>query len=192
MHKYQESPKLVGVVDDGLGVLQMERGTAMTDDSEAFAGVSGTLWAQREALEQLLFRLTEEHLIVTGGHTRWLPRADDEVREAVDRLRLGEVARSVETEALALAMGLPAEATLAQLAEAAPAPWSTLFDEHRTALRSLALEVRALTATNLRLLDAGARAIRESLDSITSSVSVYDATGSSVRPTGPVLLDEQA
>jgi hypothetical protein len=161
--------------------------------ADACTAVSASLWAQRDALETLLFRLVEEQLIVSSGSTRWLARADTEVAKAIDTSRAGEVLRAVEVDALTAVLGLPAEATLAELASAVPEPWTTVFDDHRTALRGLALDVQAVAGDNRHLLEAGAAAVRESLDRITRDVRTYNATGRAVDYTsGPLLLDQQA
>jgi hypothetical protein len=159
----------------------------------AFAAVSNVLWSERETLEHLLYKLVAEQLVLTSGATRWLNHADAEVRAALDRLRASEVIRAAEVEALALAIGLPLETSLGELAEAAPEPWSTVLADHRTALRQLVFEIEGVGAENRRLLSAGAKAIRETLDHLGLAVAGYDATGSAVSTRrGPVLLDEQA
>lgn len=150
----------------------------MTEDVSEFAELSATLWGQREALELLLFKLTEEQLVVAGGHRRWLPSADTELRDAVQAFRLGEVGRAIAVEALATNCGLPPEATLRQLAEVAPPPWDTLLLDHHTALRQLAAEVRAVAAETTHLLDACARALRETLANVGALTRLYRAEDS--------------
>jgi hypothetical protein len=157
------------------------------------AAVSAMLWTERETLELLLFKLTVEQLVLASGSTRWLNRADADVRAAVARLRTSEVVRAAEVESLSKSLGMPVETTLADLAEGAPEPWPMVLTDHRTALRALVLEVEAVANENRRLLDAGSRAIRETLDNLSTSVSTYDATGVAVGSyRGPFLLDEQA
>lgn len=150
----------------------------MREDVSEFAELSATLWGQREALELLLFKLTEEQLVVAGGHRRWLPSADAELRDAVQAFRLGEVGRAIAVEALATNCGLPPETTLRQLAEAAPPPWDTLLLDHHTALCQLAADVRAVAAETTHLLDACARALRETLANVGALTRLYRAEGS--------------
>jgi hypothetical protein len=162
------------------------------DDDALYGAVANTLWRQRDLLEGLLHRLVGERLVLTNGATRWLARADDDVRAALDELRCGEVARAIEVEALARHLGRDDEITLAELAGAAPGIWAVLLTEHLTALRQLAFEVQQAADENHQLLAAGARAVRDTLAGIGSVVSIYDANGAAVhgRP-GAVLLDEQ-
>jgi hypothetical protein len=160
--------------------------------ADCYAAVAAVLWTEREALELVLFKLVEEQLVLTAGSTRWLNRADAELRIALDRLRGNELARAAEVEALALGLGVPLETTLAELADTAPEPWGMVLAEHRTALRSLVFEVDAVAAENRRLLEAGAKTIRETLDNLSLSTSTYDASGAAVGwARGPFLFDAQ-
>lgn len=151
------------------------------------------LWDERGRLEELLFALVAEQLIVAAGHTRWLAHADAQVRFAVARVRDGEVSRAMHAQSLAQAWGLGPDSTLADLVAASQAPWDDVFAEHRTALRGLIAEIEGAVAENRRLLLAGSQAIRDMLDRLEPFAGTYDARGGSVRPSGHgALLDEQA
>jgi hypothetical protein len=158
-----------------------------------FSEVSTLLWRERDALQLLLFKLVEEQLIVSAGHTRWLAQANDEIEAALEQLRGTEVLRAAEVDAIADELGLKEPPTLAELAALAPQPWATLFGEHRQALLQLVAEVEGATGHNRVLLAAGARAVRETLLSVSQSVQTYDSNGSAAAtPNGPMLMDEQA
>lgn len=171
----------------------MQTSAPADQQTEVFSAVSAALWDVRERLEDVLFSLVQEQLTVSTGGTRWLPRADRQVRAAMARLQLAEVARAAETGAALAAIGLSAEASLAELADAAPEPWTTVLHDHRVALRSLAFEVESTAAENRRLLDAGATAVREALAGLTGMARRYDGSGHAVH-TSPaaLLLDEHA
>lgn len=172
--------------------------SSYTDSEQAcFAAVSSLLWTERELLEQVAYKLTLQRLILSSGATRWLNRINDELGVAVSQVSGSEVIRAAELEALADALHLPHETTLAELIAVAPQPWGELLGEHRVVLRSLVAEIEDLGGDVKRLLQAGMSAIRETLDSLTRTVGTagagYDSTGSSVHlVTGPILLDEQA
>jgi hypothetical protein len=95
--------------------------------------VSAILWRERHLLELLLFKLDEEQLVLAAGRTRWLPQATREVEMVLEEIRQTELERAVEVSRVALDLGLPAGASLRQLAEAAPAPWPGMLAEHREA-----------------------------------------------------------
>ncbi|MDQ1743493.1 MAG: hypothetical protein QOE23_1832 [Pseudonocardiales bacterium] len=157
-----------------------------------FSEVSTLLWRERDALQLLLFKLIEEQLIVSAGQTRWLAQANNEIEVALDQLRGTEVLRAAEVDSIADDLGLPAPPTLAELEALAPQPWATLFAEHRQALLQLVDEVERATGDNRTLLAAGARAVRQTLLSVTPTVQTYDSHGSAAAmPNGPMLMDEQ-
>jgi hypothetical protein len=158
-----------------------------------YSEVSTLLWRERDALQLLLFKLVEEQLIVSSGQTRWLAQANDEIEAALDELRGTEVLRAAEVDAIADELGLRTPPSLAELELRAPQPWATLFAEHRQVLLQLVSEVQRTAGQNRVLLTAGARAVRETLLSVTQTVQTYDSYGSATGLAGgPMLMDEQA
>jgi hypothetical protein len=120
--------------------------------------VSAILWRERHLLELLLFKLDEEQLVLAAGRTRWLPRATREVEMVLEEIRQTELERAVEVSRVAVDLGLPAGASLRQLAEAASPPWQGMLAEHRQAFLSLTDEVTALVQANRELLGRGQKA----------------------------------
>ena len=157
-----------------------------------WAVASTALWREREALERLHFKLIEQQLVLAAGEVRWLHLVDDEVREAADAMRAAEVLRSAEFEMFARRLNLAPDASLRDFIAAAPEPWPTVLDQHRVALHDLALDIRATAASNTRMLQAGAKAIRETLENLSGSEPGYDGHGTAIGPRGALLLDQQA
>jgi hypothetical protein len=148
------------------------------------------LWRERSALEEVLFKLIEQRALIRGGDTRWLGRADDELRSAVHGLRTVEVLRAAVTDQAAASLGLSGEARLQDLADAAPAAFALLLREHREELRTLVLEIQTLADDNNALLGAGLKAVRETLDRLQPADAGYDATGARVaRGRTPLIWD---
>jgi hypothetical protein len=162
----------------------------------AFGALTDVLWRERELLEGLLYKLTAQQMVLRSGENRWLARADAEVREAVEGLQDFEVLRAAEVDLLVRHYGLPANASLRELAETAPEPWPAVLYDHREALRTLTFEIDAVAAHNRRLLQAGERATRAALDRITAAgdrpAGAYDARGDVVAKARSFILDEQA
>ena len=136
--------------------------------------VSAVLWQERNLLETLAFKLEAQQLLVVAGRDRWLARATREVEELTDQLRETELIRAMEVDAAAPGLGLAPGASLRELADAAPAPWGSMFDDHRAAFAALAFEIDGLAAANRALLAQGARSVQDALDR---------ATDPSTRPT---------
>ena len=155
-----------------------QRDAHTAETADGFAAVAAVLWTEREALEQVLYYLQVEQLVLTAGATRWLNHADADLRVALERLRTTEVLRAAEASELASSARLPFQLTLAQLAAVAPDPWGMVLSEHRAALRSLVAEIDSLAMETRRLLADGAAATAETLAAIGSAMTGYDADGS--------------
>ena len=63
--------------------------------------LSASLWRERELLELLVFKLTEEQLLLTSGKSRWLQYATQEVEQVMQKLRTAGLARSLASFAVA-------------------------------------------------------------------------------------------
>lgn len=156
------------------------------------ADLSSILWREREMLELLLFKLEEEQLILASGRTRWLAHATREVEMVLDQIRRTEVVRAAEVEFIGAQLGLGQSASLAQLADASPAPWNDLLREHRKAFLTLAAEVTTLAEANRDLLTAGQRAVRETMLAVVGSVETYGRRGETVAAAPRMRLFDEA
>ncbi len=141
--------------------------------------LSDVLWTERNLLELLLFKLEEEQLVLTSGRTRWLGHATREVETVLDQIRDAELGRSVESDAVALELGLAPGSGLAALAEHAPAPWDELLRAHRDAFVTLTTEIAQMADGNRELLAMSHRATQETLLSLQDSVQTYNGQGNS-------------
>jgi FlgN protein len=140
--------------------------------------LSTLLWREQELLDLLLFKAEEKQYLILTGKTRWLPRIAHEIEVVLDQLRTLEVERAATTEALAGKLGIDANPSLRQLAEAAPAPWNDLFAKHHEALLVLVTELRSLSDANRELIEGGLAAIGEALLQVrTPNAGTYGVTG---------------
>ncbi len=162
-------------------------------NESALLSLASVLWQERQELDDLLYALVSQQLVITAGQTRWLARADAQVETAMTAFRDSEILRSIEVQTAAEHLGLSADASLQDLADACTEPWTTTFSDHRQALRDLTAEIATTVAENQRLLKAGAQAVGETLSRLGNFVSTYDSHGGSVRSGDtPTFLDEQA
>jgi hypothetical protein len=156
------------------------------------ADLSSILWREREMLELLLFKLEEEQLVLAGGRTRWLAHATREVEMVLDQIRQTEVLRATEVAALGANLGLGSSPSLTQLADAAGAPWSEMFQQHRKAFLTMTAEITTLTEANRDLLTAGQRAVRETMLIVAGSVETYGRRGQTVAAAPRARLVDEA
>lgn len=154
--------------------------------------LSSVLWRSRELLELLLFKLEEEQLLLAAGRSRWLAHATREVEVVLEEIRRTEVLRAAEVEAIGTSLGLGPNPSLTQLAEASPAPWPELLNQHRKAFLTLTAEVGALAEANRDILTTGARAARETMLAVAGSVETYGRKGQTVAAAPRTRLIDEA
>jgi hypothetical protein len=153
--------------------------------------LSSILWRERDMLELLLFKLEEEQLVLASGRTRWLAHATREVELVLEQIRLTEVLRAAEVAVVGTDLGVGTDPSLSELANAAPAPWSELFGQHRKAFLELTTEINALAEANQELLSAGHRAVRETIMIVSDSAQTYGRRGEALTAAPRTrLLDE--
>jgi hypothetical protein len=154
--------------------------------------LSSVLWRMRELLELLLFKLEEEQLLLTAGRVRWLAHATREVELVLDQLRQVEVVRASEAQVVALEFGLRGDASLGDLADAAPGPWCELLRQHRQSFITLTAEINNLADSNRELLTSSLRAARETVLSVVGTTDgEYGSRGEAVAGLNrPRLVDE--
>jgi hypothetical protein len=143
--------------------------------------LSTLLWREQELLDLLLFKAEEKQYLIVTGKTRWLPRIAHEIEVILDQLRTLEVERASATEVMAARLGLGANPSLRQVAEAAPAPWNDLFAKHHEALLVLVTDLRSLSDTNRELIEGGLAAIGDALLQVKApTAGTYGSTGRNV------------
>jgi len=88
------------------------------------------------------------------------------------------VERASATEVMAARLGIGANPSLREVAEAAPAPWNDLYAKHHEALLVLVTDLRSLSDANRELIEGGLAAIGDALLSVkTNSAGTYGSTG---------------
>ena len=162
----------------------------------AASELSAQLWQERELLELLLFKLEEEQLLLIAGKSRWISHATREVEQVMERMRLAGLARSVNVTTVAEEYGLGPDATLRELAAAAPdGVWSDILSSHLIAMTELTGQIAEVRDTNERLLREAARSTQETLSGLTGTTypGLYGA-GGETRPAdaGGRLFDTEA
>jgi hypothetical protein len=140
--------------------------------------LSTLLWREQELLDLLLFKAEEKQYLILTGKTRWLARIAHEIELVLEQLRTLEVERAAVTETLAADLGIGANPSLRQLAEAAPEPWGELYGKHHEALLVLVTELRSLSDANRELIQGGLAAIGDALLAARMpSAGTYGANG---------------
>jgi hypothetical protein len=140
--------------------------------------LSASLWRERELLELLVFKLTEEQLLLTSGKARWLQYATQEVEQVMNKLRTAGLARSIEVAALAEDWGIDENSTLRELTvHSTDDTWRDILTAHLVAMTELTREIQELRDLNLQYLRVAIRSTQEALAHDGSASGTYDAKG---------------
>lgn len=151
--------------------------------------LSQVLWRERDLLEELLFRLEVEQLVLASGRNRWLQHAAADVERSLDSLRRTEVLRATAAGLAAENAGLQPSPSLRSLAESAPEPWRQILMDHHAAFVALTAEIGAMADTNRHLITRGYQAAREVLTEL-GGPDAYTPDGEAAEPApAPRLVD---
>ncbi|HEY3715525.1 MAG TPA: hypothetical protein VGL39_13445 [Jatrophihabitantaceae bacterium] len=119
------------------------------------ADLASLLWQVREVVERAVSGTVELHQVAATGDLHGLAAAEQSLAATLRDLRGIEVLRAAEADALAGRVGQPPGATLAQLAEAADEPWTTILRDHIDALRRLTTQLDRVAQELRQALDTG-------------------------------------
>ncbi|MGA8211108.1 MAG: flagellar protein FlgN [Nocardioidaceae bacterium] len=139
--------------------------------------LSSLLWRERELLEQLLYKLEVEQLVLTGGRSQWLALAAREIEALLEEVRDVELLRAICVESVADELGLPSAPSLAEIARSCAEPWRGIWLDHREAFTTVTTAIRDMAQGNRVLLTAGYQAAQATLLSLSESSVTYGSDG---------------
>lgn len=165
---------------------------AVDDD---FKHLGQLLWHYRQALTEVEYLLDVQDLLVTAGRERWLSRAADHLRGAVDGLAALDAERSEVVRRVAAGLAVSPTTTLGGLASIAPDPWSEILADH-VAWFNLQLQVVGDAVARTRSsVEGGLDHISDLLRTLAGAAdSGYDAGGRrvAVPAATSLLFDDRA
>ncbi|HYA68895.1 MAG TPA: flagellar export chaperone FlgN [Acidimicrobiales bacterium] len=151
--------------------------------------LSACLWEERAALEQLVFRLEQENLVLAAGRHRLLDPSTAEVATAsaeVDRI---EQRRLAITASVGEHLGLGPDATLETIADTVDDPLADAMRVHRQTLRGLVRLVTGLVESNRELIARGLAAATDALALVGAAPpGAYTASGGTRGGIGGALM----
>lgn len=140
--------------------------------------LSHQLWTMRELLEQLVYKLEVQGLILAAGRARWVPYVTAEIEATIEAIGAIERDRSVAAARLARHYGLSPAMSLAEMVSSVPEPWASLLSQHRLHLLSLQAEIEDIARTNSEMAKRSLMRSREIIASLGEpTVDVYDPRG---------------
>ena len=145
---------------------------------DAVDDLSDQLWTMRELLEQLVYKLEVQRLLLNSGQARWLPFVGAELEALVTAITEVELARQHASRRVAARLGLAPDTTLDELVDRVGAPWSDVLRTHRLHLLSLHGQVEDASHNNHELARHGVARTKDLLAALTEeTVDVYDPGG---------------
>ncbi len=145
---------------------------------DAAEDLSQQLWTMRELLEQMVYKLEMQGLLLASGRTRWLPFLNAEIESVMEAVNAVDAARSQASARLARQYGLASTVTMTELLTYVEHPWGQLLAQHRLHLLSLQSEIEDVSHANQELARRGLMRSREIIASLgEQSVDVYDTRG---------------
>jgi flagellar biosynthesis/type III secretory pathway chaperone len=139
---------------------------------------------EQQALEHLLFKLREQHFVLTSGEHRWLGPCTAEVEEAVHRLTASGRRREAAAAAVHASQGLPSGTTLGELAtRVADELTCQRLLQRRRSLADVLDQVRRCSRQNREILAQGLAVTSDAL-ALLGTAPTYNAAGAvaSARP----------
>ena len=145
---------------------------------DATEDLSHQLWTLRELLEQLVFKLEVQMLLLSAGRARWIPFASAEVEAIIEAIAEVEIAREAATRRVTGQRSLPPTTSLSDLGAHLGAPWGPVLQQHRLHLLSLQAEVEDLSRSNHDLARHGMARTREVIAALGGpELDVYNPSG---------------
>lgn len=140
--------------------------------------LSHQLWTMRELLEQMVYKLEMQGLLLAAGRTRWLPFLNAEIESLMEAVNAVDAARGQASTRLARRYNLRPDVTLSELLQYVEHPWGQLLSQHRLHLVSLQAEIEDVSNANQELARRGLMRSREIIASLgDNTVDVYDTRG---------------
>jgi flagellar biosynthesis/type III secretory pathway chaperone len=160
----------------------------------ACAELSESLWRVRDLLELLAYRVEVQRALVETGRATWIARSTREVDQLLQQIRTAELMRAIETAPAAQALMLSDDASLGEIAAAAPAPWDHVIAEHRHALLEATSDLTQAALANRDLRANGARAVEDVLAQFSGphTSSTYSAAGTPEHDPTRRLFDQSS
>lgn len=155
--------------------------------------LSQGLWRLRDLTSLLVYRLEVQQLILMSGRVRWVNAATEDVDDALEAIRVQELARVRLVGELAPMLGTSTEASLRDLCQAAPSPWDVVLAEHQSEFLTLCAEAEDAARDNRELLHRGLSDVRQFLDSVrgraeSTGEQSYGGRSNAAMPAAEALL----
>ncbi len=152
--------------------------------------LSNTLFAERQLLRRLHFKLDSMRVFLACGKQDWLGELNSEIAEVQRELAAVEVVRAAQAADLARELHLDPNPSLRQIVEASHEPWSGIYAEHLEAMSEEITSIRAVQEAVDPVLQEGARMASSLARSVSGrgDTGFYSPDGTTL-PAKPSVID---
>ncbi len=158
-------------------------------DTKALERLAMRLERQLDALRHACFRFEVLKAVVADGKQEWLPESNADLAQALGALQKNDRELRTSLADAARSLGLSPEATLREVAVAAPEPWDFVFARHREAVERWARQAEELGRACNQILRTLLATLHAALTMIGGEAPVgYDETGGQGPVTGSIGL----
>ena len=164
---------------DSLASMRGGTRSAQSSEMDTAEDLSYQLWTLRELLEELVYKLEVQRLLLGAGKTRWLPSIDAELAAVIAAITEVDTARQHAQAGVADFCGLARTASLDDLIGALDEERAGILRSHRLHLTSLQHQVVDASLGNQDLARQGVARARDLVTALGGAVTtdVYGPVG---------------
>lgn len=158
------------------------------------------LWREREVLEDVLYRLQVQQLLLVDGRDRWMDRSVEDLERALGRVERYQRMHRELLDDISDHLPVNADSTLSEIVAVTPSPWDDIFEEQQAAVLIIISEIEAASRDNHGLARQGLFHASEAMERFGRSSGSSGQGADSYGPSGlrrprrqsdAMLLDRQ-
>ncbi len=114
--------------------------------------LSTVLYKELELLDDLLYKLTIQELILEANRPQWVDKSSQEIEKIVEDIRTLELVRALEVSTTSEQLGLETMANLESITQIIEEPWQSILKSHLEALRNVTSQIDYISQRNKKSL----------------------------------------
>lgn len=179
--------------------METAHSTLPAEAQQLLGELNPLLWRQRDVLNDVVYRLEVQQLLLVDGRERWVDRAVQDLERSLARVERYQRMQRDLLQELSAYLPVDADSTLSQVAAVVPTPWDGILEEQQSALLVLITEIEAASRDNVGLVRRGLAEVGEVMERLgrpgnpAQRADTYGPTGlrGPRRPVDAMLLDRQ-
>jgi hypothetical protein len=142
------------------------------------------LWRERDVLEDVLYRLQVQQLLLVEGRERWVERSVDDLERSLARVERYQRMHRDLLDDISAYLPVHGGSTLSEVVAVTPSPWDDIFEEQQASVLVLINEIEAASRDNHGLARRGMVQAGEAMERFGQATGTTGAGPESYGPTG--------